>query len=134
MENPNILSLLGELDDNIDDLDEALAPFIKSSLPDATGKLPLLDKAKLYVLITYALESMLFCRLSNPFSSTISLMFVAHLRLNGVDAKRHAIFRELTRVKQYFEKIQSAENVEAKRENLVLDKSAAGRFIKHALV
>lgn len=60
---------------------------------------------------------------------------VAYLRLKGVNAKEHPVFRELTRVKQYFEKIKSAESSsESKRENLSLDKQAAGRIIKHALV
>ncbi len=60
---------------------------------------------------------------------------LAALRLNGVDSKAHPVFRELTRVKQYFEKIHEAENGgPKKRENLTLDKAAASRFIKHALV
>jgi hypothetical protein len=41
----------------------------------------------------------------------------------------------LTRVKQYFEKIKIAEEGPTKpRENLTLNKEAAGRVIKHALV
>lgn len=58
---------------------------------------------------------------------------IAFLRLNGVNAKEHPVFRELTRLKQYFEKIKIAENGEVKRE-LSLNKPAAGRIIKHALV
>jgi hypothetical protein len=55
------------------------------------------------------------------------------VRLHGVEAKEHPVFRELTRVKQYFQKIKVAE------EPLVgpkmrLDQNAATRFIKHALV
>ena len=45
------------------------------------------------------------------------------------------MFRELTRVKQYFEKIRAAETVgDNKTPNAQLDKAAANRFIKHALV
>jgi hypothetical protein len=59
----------------------------------------------------------------------------AYLRLNGVQAKEHPVFKELTRVKQYFEKIKVAEAGPTKpRENLSLNKEAAGRVIKHALV
>jgi exosome complex protein LRP1 len=55
--------------------------------------------------------------------------------LNGVQAKEHAVFKELTRVRQYFAKIKEAESGGVKpRENLNLNKQAAGRFIKHALV
>ncbi len=59
----------------------------------------------------------------------------AYLRLNGVQAKEHPVFKELTRVKQYFEKLKVAETGPTKpRENISLNKQAAGRVIKHALV
>jgi len=50
-----------------------------------------------------------------------------------VDAKQHPVFRELTRVKQYFEKIKALET-EPEERPMSLDKEAAGRFIKHGLV
>lgn len=62
METVNLLPLIESLEDNIDDLEEALEPVLKNALSDTAGKLPLLDKAQLYVLITYAIESILFCR------------------------------------------------------------------------
>lgn len=59
---------------------------------------------------------------------------IAYLKLNGVNAKEHSVFTELTRVKQYFEKIKVAESGnQAVPRNVVLDKQAAGRFIKHGL-
>ena len=61
-------------------------------------------------------------------------MRVAYLRLNGVNAKEHPVFRELARVKQYFEKIRHVEFDGQKRENLSLNKPAVVRIIKHALV
>jgi len=57
----------------------------------------------------------------------------AYLRLHGVDAREHPVFKELTRVKQYFEKIKALETEPEKR-TMSLDKQAAGRFIKHNLV
>lgn len=116
METVNLLPLIESLEDNIDDLEEALEPVLKNALSDTAGKLPLLDKAQLYVLITYAIESILF----------------SYLRLNGINSKEHPVFRELTRVKQYFEKINAAESAGV-RQNLTLNKAAAGRFINHAL-
>lgn len=62
------------------------------------------------------------------------LIFSAFIRLNGANAKDHPVFRELTRVKQYFGKIKDVEIGHQKRVNLTLDKHAAGRVIKHALV
>ncbi|KAL8634985.1 MAG: hypothetical protein Q9226_009404 [Calogaya cf. arnoldii] len=117
MDTTNLMSLLEILDDDIDELEETLAPLTKHALGDKASKLPLLDKAQLYILVTYAIESILF----------------SYLRLNGVDVKEHAVFRELARVKQYFQKVEDVEKIGSKRENLTLDKAAAGRIIKHAL-
>lgn len=58
---------------------------------------------------------------------------IAALRLNGVDAKDHAIFTELTRVRQYFAKIQKIETPTPERDNSV-DTRAAIRFIRKDLV
>ncbi|OWP06736.1 exosome-associated family protein [Marssonina coronariae] len=93
MDSTKVMSLLEALDDEIDDLEESLEPLLKSALSETASKLPLLDKAKLYVLVTYAIESMLF----------------SYLRLHGVNAREHPVFKELTRVKQYFDKIKAAE-------------------------
>ncbi|CAL8576189.1 hypothetical protein XPA_002080 [Xanthoria parietina] len=117
MDTTNLLPLLEILDDDIDELEETLAPVTQHALGDAASKLPLLDKAQLYILVTYAIESILF----------------SYLRLNGIDAREHAVFRELTRVKQYFQKVEDVEKMGSRRENLSLDKAAAGRIIKHAL-
>lgn len=63
MEATDLISLLEGLDENVDDLKEALAPLLQAALTENAAKLPLLDKAQLYVLVTYAIESLLFCRL-----------------------------------------------------------------------
>jgi exosome complex protein LRP1 len=52
-----------------------------------------------------------------------------------VDAKQHPVFREITRVRQYFDKMKALEEPEEpEQRTMVLDKAAAGRFIKHGLV
>ena len=61
MDNVDLVPMLEDLGENIDELEEALAPLLKASLVDITSKLPLLEKAKLQVLVTYAIESILFC-------------------------------------------------------------------------
>jgi hypothetical protein len=63
MESSGLLTLLEQLDDEIDDLEESLAPVLNTALAATSSKLPLLDKAKLYILVTYGIESVLFCRL-----------------------------------------------------------------------
>ncbi|KAJ5210387.1 Sas10/Utp3/C1D [Penicillium cf. griseofulvum] len=116
MDPTDLLPLLEQLDDNVDDLEEVLQPILATTLLKSSNKLPVMDKAKLHVLITYTLESLIF----------------SYLRLHGVDAKQHPVFRELTRVKQYFEKIKVLET-EPEERPMTLDKAAAGRFIKHGL-
>ncbi len=61
METADLIPLIGVLDDNIDDLEGALEPILSTTLSTTAGKLPLLDKAQLFVLVTYAIESILFC-------------------------------------------------------------------------
>lgn len=116
METEELHDLVGELTSNIDDLESALATLTQKPLTTTTSKLPLLDKAKLHILATYALESILF----------------NSLRLHGIDAKSHPVFAELNRVKEYFGKIKTAEGGGAKPTSRV-DKDAAGRFIKAGL-
>lgn len=61
MDTTDLLPLLEQLDDNVDDLEEVLQPFLGQSLSKASKNLPVMDKAKLHVLITYTLESLIFC-------------------------------------------------------------------------
>jgi exosome complex protein LRP1 len=134
MDTSEILTLLERLDDEIDDLEEAAAPLLKTTISDTASKLPLLDKAKLYVLMTYSIESLLFCRF--PIDGIVVLPAdfpPAYIRLHGVNARDHPVFRELTRVKQYFDKIKVAETPVVKRD-LALDRQAAHRFITAGLV
>ncbi|KAH0565185.1 hypothetical protein GP486_001431 [Trichoglossum hirsutum] len=109
--------LIDRLEAQIDDLRDVLEPLLVTPLSHSAAKLPLLDKAKLYVLVTYAIESLVF----------------SILKLDGVNSKEHPVFRELARVRQYYEKIKQVESSGTKRDNLTLDKEAANRFIKHAL-
>ena len=61
MEAAELIALWEKLDDDLDDLEDALFPLCREALLQTAGKLPLLDKAKLLVLTTYAIESVLFC-------------------------------------------------------------------------
>ncbi|KAI1811676.1 Sas10/Utp3/C1D family-domain-containing protein [Poronia punctata] len=115
MDPANILPSLERLDDAVDTLEETLQPLI-NNMTDVATKLPLLDKAKFYVLVTYSIESMLF----------------SSLRLNSVDAKEHPVFKELLRVRQYFDKIKNIEFPPQKPEQN-LNKEAAIRFIRSDL-
>lgn len=118
MDADDIHDHLDDLTTSIDTLTSTLQPLLSTPLSTTTSKLPLLDKAKLYVLATYALESLLF----------------SSLRLSGVDAKAHPVFEELARVKGYFGKIKKAE--EGGRDSsgrARVDKEAVGRFVRAGL-
>ncbi|KAF2709694.1 hypothetical protein K504DRAFT_467648 [Pleomassaria siparia CBS 279.74] len=104
-----------DLEAHIDDLETALSPLLSTPLHKTSSTLPLLDKAKLHILSAYAIESLLF-------SSLLTC---------GEDAKSHAIFKELGRLKGYFGKIKDAETGPEQRARV--DKDAATRFIKHGL-
>ncbi|KAK3693793.1 Sas10/Utp3/C1D family-domain-containing protein [Podospora appendiculata] len=115
MDVTDITPELDQLDVDLDQLQDALKPLL-ADVGDVSARLPLLDRAKLYVLVSYAIESLLF----------------SSLRLNGVETKNHAIFAELTRVKQYFDKIYKLENPVQEREK-TLNTAAAIRFVRSDL-
>lgn len=81
MDAPDLAPLLDTLEDTIDDLEDALAPLLANTTKEQTlatlaARAPLLDKAQLYVAVTYTVESLLFCRfpLFLPFFF-VSLIF-----------------------------------------------------------
>ncbi|KAF3907891.1 hypothetical protein ABW21_db0201119 [Orbilia brochopaga] len=125
---------IDDLEDDVDGLSKYLKPLLEENLPKNAAMLPLFDKAKLYIMTTYALESLLW----------------SYLDLTSAATPTHPIMKELTRVRQYFQKVRDIESKDQAREkqqaagstpakhvdtrdNLVLDKAAAGRFISAAL-
>jgi exosome complex protein LRP1 len=66
MDVTDISPQLDQLDEDLEKLAPALQPLIKD-VGNISSKLPLLDKAKLYVLTAYAIESLLFCMLCPDF-------------------------------------------------------------------
>ena len=70
MEKSDLVPLIEFLDSNIDDLEEAVSLLLKNNLSEIASKLPLLDRSQLYVLITYSIESILFCVSHSKFLVT----------------------------------------------------------------
>ena len=78
MDSAGLITCIEFLDDDIDNLEEALEPLLLCPLTETANKLPLLDKAQLYVLVTYAIESILFCQ------------FFCHAKIRIIaDVKKH---------------------------------------------
>lgn len=131
----DITPQLDKLDSQLDNLEEAMKPLL-GDLQEMSSQLPLLDKAKLFSLTAYAIESLLFCMrhpLSISRSSFADILTTASLKLQGGDAQNHAVFTELKRIQQYFAKIKAAEEPEAPR-NLTVNQEAAARMLKSDLV
>ncbi|KAF5023374.1 hypothetical protein F66182_4577 [Fusarium sp. NRRL 66182] len=105
---------LDRLDNQLDDLEEKLQPLL-GNLEGMSSQLPLLDKAKLFSLTAYAIESLLF----------------SSLKLEGSDSQTQAVLTELKRIQQYFGKIKAVE-APAKEEprNLTVNQEAAARILK----
>ncbi len=60
MDVTDITPQLDQLDVDLDKLEASLKPLM-GDIGEVSSKLPLLDRAKLFALISYALESILFC-------------------------------------------------------------------------
>jgi exosome complex protein LRP1 len=103
---------LDRLDVQLEGLEEALDPLL-NNLEEMSSQLPLLDKAKLFSLTAYAIESLLY----------------SSLKLEGIDAQNHEVFTELKRIQQYFGKIKTAEEPEASR-NVTVNQEATARVLK----
>lgn len=76
MEIGSLTNLLEDLDDAIDELEQNLRPLTMRALTEEASKLPLLDKAQLYILVTYAIESILFC----PYRPALRMASMADIR------------------------------------------------------
>jgi len=61
MNTAGVHSALEQLSENLGDLQKNLQPLLTGALSETTKKLPLLDRAKLYITIVYAIESLIFC-------------------------------------------------------------------------
>ncbi|OAR05859.1 hypothetical protein LLEC1_07932 [Akanthomyces lecanii] len=103
---------LDKLDSQLDNLEEALAPLL-GDIGEVSSQMPLLDKAKLFSLAAYSIESLLF----------------SALKLQGADAQNHAVYAELKRVQQYFGKIKAIEEPAGQRTTTV-NQEAAARVLK----
>ncbi|KAF5246669.1 hypothetical protein FANTH_6739 [Fusarium anthophilum] len=106
---------LDRLDNQLDDLEEKLQPLL-GNLEGMASQLPLLDKAKLFSLTAYAIESLMF----------------SSLKLNeGNEAQTQAVLTELKRIQQYFGKIKNIESPpEPETRTLTINQEATARILK----
>ncbi|KAL0951740.1 hypothetical protein HGRIS_008412 [Hohenbuehelia grisea] len=93
MASSNIQAKLGSLDVSFGELETLLAPLLSQGLPETLLELETLQQAKLQTLLPYLLYDLTF----------------VYLKSRGIDPRKHQVVPELERVKQYFNKISSAE-------------------------
>ncbi|PWW72953.1 hypothetical protein C7212DRAFT_286356 [Tuber magnatum] len=117
MDSSTAVELLDLLDEQIDDLKPAVEPLLKDTISKTAIQLPVVDKAKLYVLTSYVLESLLF----------------SYLKLSNTELKSHAIMSELARVRTYMTKIKEAQPNMHRRE-MTINKEAVERIVNAGLV
>jgi len=55
------MALFEQLDSDITNLTHILGTWLESEANEQASRLPLLDRAKLYVQLTYAIEAIIFC-------------------------------------------------------------------------
>ncbi|KXN88892.1 Nuclear nucleic acid-binding protein C1D [Leucoagaricus sp. SymC.cos] len=114
-ESSKIKAKLANLNASLSELESLLEPLLSQSLPETLIGLEPIQQAKLQTVLPYLVYD---------------LMFI-YLKAQGIDPKTHTVVPELDRVRQYFEKIASAETPPIRRTEV--DKDAAGRFIKQAI-
>ncbi|XP_006454182.1 hypothetical protein AGABI2DRAFT_54830, partial [Agaricus bisporus var. bisporus H97] len=114
-ETSKLKTRLASLNASLDELESLLEPLLTQSLPETLLNLDPVQQAKYQTVLPYV---------------TYDLIFI-YLKTKGLDPKTHGVVEELDRVRQYFQKIDQAENPPIRRSEV--DKDAAGRFIKHAI-
>ncbi|KAG5438894.1 hypothetical protein PCANB_002224 [Pneumocystis canis] len=115
----NLNSMISHLMLRINSLEETLLLLKSNDINDLskmTLKLEVLDKAKLYITLSYSIYSLIFM----------------NFKLNRVNMKDHLLMKELERVEHYVNKIKEAE-ISISRRTLVLDKQTVDRIITHDL-
>ncbi|CAO3678769.1 unnamed protein product [Umbelopsis vinacea] len=109
------IGVVQALNARLDTIAKLLEPLTSAPLNETVGKLSVLERCQLHILLSYTLNTTIFI----------------YLRTQGENPKEHAVIRELERVTQYVGKIKSLQG--QKKTTLTVDKAAAHRFVKNAL-
>jgi len=96
--------LLETLSSRLSETESSLSVLLdgSASLSEAVESLPVLDRAKFFVTLAYAIDSLIFC----------------YIRTKGASFKDHPVMQELERVKNYIRKVNAAEQVPTDRKCL----------------
>ena len=78
MDTSDLSQLLEQLEDQIDELEGVLSPILGYSLSKVSSNLPLMDKAKFFSLVSYSVESLIFCMPLDDCLAEPSLTILQH--------------------------------------------------------
>ncbi|OZJ02464.1 hypothetical protein BZG36_04101 [Bifiguratus adelaidae] len=104
------------LDERLDAVREQLKSLLKRPLTETVPKLSHVDRSKLFVMLSYTINTLVF----------------VYLKSQGQDPKTHPVVRELERVRDYIEKIKTATGKKAKP-SMTVNQAASKRTISAAL-
>eukprot|EP00112_Aurelia_sp_Birch-Aquarium-sp1_P026099 Seg904.2 transcript_id=Seg904.2/GoldUCD/mRNA.D3Y31 product="Nuclear nucleic acid-binding protein C1D" protein_id=Seg904.2/GoldUCD/D3Y31 len=113
---PYLVESMENLDRSFEKCQSVLKRLMKVPLLDSKDKLEPIEKAKLDLSTTYAMNS----------------LFWIYLVSQGVNATDHPVKGELDRIRKYMSKVKITEE-KVKGASLKIDKEAAKRFVKSAL-
>ncbi|KAI9281217.1 hypothetical protein BC943DRAFT_329953 [Umbelopsis sp. AD052] len=88
------------LNERLDTISKLLEPLMSAPLSETVGKLSVLERCQLHILLSYTLNTTIFI----------------YLRTQGENPKEHAVIRELERVTKYVGKIK---NVQSRNKSMV---------------
>ncbi|KAK8864301.1 hypothetical protein IAR55_001548 [Kwoniella newhampshirensis] len=106
---------LASLTSSLDTLEKAFKPLESSPWSETISALPTLERAKMDVLVSYAINDLIW----------------VYLKTKGIDPEKHDVSAELERIKAYYAKVRAVEEPEIQR--LQINSAAAKRFIHSSL-
>jgi len=111
-----VSEVFDKLDSNIKEIEQQLAPFFEVPNQDLEESLSPLEKAKLSIIVAYA----------------INTLFYSYLKTQGISPQDHPVKKELERIKLYIKKLQNVTELQ-KGPKSRIDREAADRFIAREL-
>jgi len=132
-ETENLKLKLQSLISAFSDLEDQLSPIFAQSLPETLVHLEPIQQAKLQTALAYVVYDLIFSGYFLAVSRRINLTYsTVYLKTKGIDPETHPVVSELVgslfypcqthltlkqdRIKQYFDKIQNAENPPSKQD------------------
>ncbi|ORX89180.1 exosome-associated factor Rrp47/DNA strand repair C1D [Basidiobolus meristosporus CBS 931.73] len=90
---------VNQLEASLSKIQAHLDPLLSAPLNETIGKLPVMDRCKLEVMVAYA----------------INTLFWIYLKTQGVPPNDHPVMKELERIRGYIQKIKETEGTHKRK-------------------